>query len=208
MRSLRWLAVASLLTSCSFITDFSPANGGGAGGMSGSGGMSGTGGIGGTGGMSFDARPDSHPIDASIDARPDAPAVCTSSTQCDDGFACTIDRCNFPGTCSNMPSDQYCNLPNNLCTTDMCQPTGSMPDSCGCVHPFRACSSGEICITEQGCVQIQCSSSNPCPRPADPCMVSHCEGNQCNQQPKCNGGQTCVYVQDPNCGAPTDAFCQ
>lgn len=203
-------AIGFLLTSCSFITDFDPgkANSGGAGGTSGAGGMSGTGGTGGNGGMSIDARPDSRPIDAAIDARPDTPPVCTMSSQCDDGIACTTDRCNFPGTCSNMPDDQFCVLQTNLCTRDSCAPAGAMPDSCGCVHPFIDCSSGEICITDQGCVQRQCSSAIPCPAPADPCKVAHCEGGRCSEVPRCSGGQTCVYMQDPNCGAPIGASCQ
>ena len=205
--SIRWLVVASLVTSCSFITDFNPdkANNGGAGGMSGSGGMS-TGGNGGSGGMSIDAAPDARrEIDAAIDARPDAPLVCTSSTQCDDGFICTSDSCSF-GMCHYMDNG-YC-ATQNQCTLDRCNPSATEHDSCGCSRMFIQCSGDQICLADQGCVNVTCSTANPCPDPADCCFVSHCEGGTCRQVARCPQGQTCSHLPDPQCGVPSQCTCQ
>jgi hypothetical protein len=207
---MRWIVAAGFcVTGCSFITDLSPATGGpdGVGGMSGSGGISASGGMSGSGGHP-DAAPDAHfVIDAAADARPDAALTCTSSLECDDGLACTADRCAFPGLCQHLPNDSVCTSPN-LCTIDVCNPTGDMPDPCGCTHTFRPCFIGEICMADLGCVSLHCNATNPCPEPADCCMIASCENERCNQIPKCSIGQRCVYVQDPQCLVPTSCVCQ
>jgi hypothetical protein len=202
------VAAGLLVTSCSFITDFSPANGGnggaGAGGMSGAGGMGGMSGSGGHPDAHPDARPD---VDAAVDAHPDAVTMCVSSAQCNDGFLCTTDRCNFStGMCTNTDNG-YCTT-TNQCTIDRCDPAAPMHDTCGCSREFVQCASNQICLADQGCVMISCSNTTPCPEPADCCMVARCENQQCREVPRCTGSQTCVHLPDPQCAVPTQCVCQ
>jgi hypothetical protein len=43
------------------------------------------------------------------DVKPDVPSGCTSDAECDDGIACTLDRCDLAtGVCSHSPVDTSC----------------------------------------------------------------------------------------------------
>src|SRR5262249_5994712 len=158
-------------------------------------------GVSGSGGMMIDAAIDAkREIDAAIDAHPDGPLICTSNPPCDDGFACTIDRCNLTTRmCTHTPDDNLCDMPFNRCTRDSCNPSSPEHFSDGCVHPYITCMPGEICVESQGCIVVSCDRDPDCPQPADCCKRPHCSSHQCEEVPRCDGGQTCVRTSISTC---------
>lgn len=118
---------------------------------------------------------DGGPRDASL---PDA-GPCTVDGDCDDGVACTADRCTA-GTCDHAANDAACD-DHEPCTDDHCAPSGcahdpnTVPcddgvfcngiDVCGggvCTHPGDPCLSPTTCDETQGhCVG--CTSRAQCP---------------------------------------------
>ena len=113
---------------------------------------------------------------------------CTTSTQCDDGLACTFDLCGPKRFCINAPLNTRCQ-DNNICTTDVCSTllgcvnnpldcgdsNACTNDACdpvlGCVHAIDDCDDGIDCTIDEcdpidGCANVPdhmlCNDSNDC----------------------------------------------
>jgi hypothetical protein len=133
----------TLLAGCSLVTDFGPIGTGG----------SGAAGGGGSGG-GIDAA-----VDRLGDARPgsEAGVRCTSNAQCDDGSACTVDRCNFAtGVC--LYSQVQCPAATPMCDRSL-----------GCVACVQAsdCVLPDCCSTMR-CHNNQCQVTNACAMNGNP----------------------------------------
>ncbi|MCU0675584.1 MAG: hypothetical protein MUE69_22675 [Myxococcota bacterium] len=104
---------------------------------------------------------------------------------CDDGIACTLDRCGAEG-CEHMPVDALCD-DDVICTDDACDPTR------GCVttNNTEPCSDGVFCNGADTCAGGTCSmhAGNPCPSGA----------SMCNE-----ASSTCACANDGEC--PVDTF--
>ena len=106
------------------------------------------------------------------------------SVQCEDGVACTADRCNpETGACEFVPMAQRCN-DADPCTDDVCQPGGGA-DLSGCRHtlaptgtPCGAAGCGTVALCQAGaCVNHATPEGYPCE-----------DGDPCTQQDSCHGG--------------------
>jgi hypothetical protein len=173
---------------------------GGEGGMffadAGLGGSTGTGGAstGGAGGAPADAGPDA---DTTLGG------PCTEDKQCDDGIACTLDRCDAKlGRCRFSPDDAscqdglYCNGVERCDPKAGCQlgePVGcSDSDPCtidACVEATRSCSHGKRDVDQDG----------------DP--DDHCGGGDCNDQDPTVSSlvpEVCANGKDDNCNGKVD----
>jgi slime mold repeat-containing protein len=99
-----------------------------------------------------------------------------SPRNCDDGIACTGDRCDrFIGGCDHIPNSTLCN-DNNVCTSDTCDRTF-------------------------GC-RYQNLSGNPC-TPENKCLVPICRLGTCGllDPITCNDGNACTFDRcDPSIG--------
>ncbi|MBZ0117077.1 MAG: hypothetical protein K8H88_08790, partial [Sandaracinaceae bacterium] len=129
---------------------------------------------------------------------------------CDDGIACTRDRCeDTSGGCVFEPRDDEC--PSTGCQLGRCVPgtgctieadSGSCDDSVECTvdtcldngqcaHDPDAtrCAAGEICVPA-GCVlPPDCDASTPCP-PIGACRIPTCEAGRC-RYPAAPNGRPC-----------------
>src|SRR5262249_9476850 len=102
---------------------------------------------------------------------------CTTSAQCNDNNACTVDSCDASLNCHNDPiscSD------NNACTADSCNPTT------GCSFAPITCDDGNVCTSDSCNPSTGCVFSAP-----DPCCVDPCCGDPCCGDPCC-GNPCCV----------------
>jgi len=107
------------------------------------------------------------PVDSGappMDGGTDSGATC--SPPCNDGVACTIDRCTA-GMCTSTPDDAACN-DGNTCTLDTCDPAS------GCEYRNRnlSCSDGIFCNGVDRCFAGVCTPSgvDPCAGYTIPCM--------------------------------------
>jgi hypothetical protein len=132
-------------------------------------------------------------------AMPDGGSGCTGDGACDDGFECTIDRCE-DGTCRHEPDDSACTASEGgSCVEGFgCQYPGCTPASCvpetGCQ---RARCEGAECVLEDACAPGMCCG--------DACVPAGCDdGNACTDD-SC-GPSGCVNA--PNTGPCSDGvFC-
>lgn len=102
--------------------------------------------------------------------------ACASPLDCDDGDACTVDRC-IAGRCDHVARD--CN-DNNPCTTDECNGGACVNNAIlGCCVRDTDCDDGNFC-TPDHCTAQKCVSDAP---------VSGC----CNTRDQCDDGNECTY---------------
>jgi len=102
------------------------------------------------------------------------PGCCRNDGECDDGFACTEDRC-VDRACVHLGHDERC-APTPECVQAACTPaTGA--DASGCVS--RAADEAAFC-TEDG----------------DPCTTDACRAGTCTHQPD-GSGPTCPMLAAP-----------
>jgi hypothetical protein len=157
--------------------------------------------------------------DASV---PDGGSSCTGDGMCDDGFDCTVDRCD-DGTCRHLPDDAACTAGDmGMCIEGFgCQYAGCTPSTCiptsGCERARcdgsecvleSACSAAEMCCGG-ACVAAGCDDGNPCT--ADACEPSGCthvpasgpcaDGVFCNGSDSCASGACTVHAGPPCPGA-------
>lgn len=112
------------------------------------------------------------------------PASCTSSSDCDDGDACTVDTCDS-GICKNVPlctSDAACN-DGNTCTSDVCV------DGC--------CVNTPLCMAASDCDDNDASTADSCRNGCCQNTLGSgrvvCEAHAgCDDADPCNGRETCV----------------
>lgn len=107
----------------------------------------------------------------------DAPVTqCVGATDCDDGNACTIDRC-VAGTCDHPLLT--CN-DDDPCTEDSCD--GGQCNhrvTAGCCSKDEQCDDGDFCTPDR-CVNRACTADPP---------VAGC----CNDVAACDDGNDCTY---------------
>jgi len=100
---------------------------------------------------------------------------CVSATDCDDGDACTLNRC-IAGRCDFAPivcDDQ------DPCTTDSCEAGRCVfQPVLGCCTRDNQCDDGNFCTPDR-CVDHRCQSDAP---------VTGC----CNQDQECDDGNDCT----------------
>jgi streptogramin lyase len=148
-------------------------------------------------------------------ARCDAMRGCVHEADdaaCDDGIACTIDRCGVAG-CMHVADDSACD-DGVTCTRDSC---GGVA---GCIHApdDTLCGSGQLCRVDRGCTDPPRCSSPSDPRCDDgvPCTTDRCDlatgrcvyeadasmcddGVFCNGEHACAPFRGCVLVSVPSC---------
>ena len=201
-----WSAVLASMTGCGLGLDFDPPSDAGAGGMDAA-----------SSDASAPCTSDGECDDGDFcngEERCGAAGVCRrgSPPTCDDGIACTTDRCDAGNNaCAHDPQSALCDSSSECgvnrcdadlgcvlddddglcddgvaCTTDVC--LGG-----GCAHApdDSSCPSGQFCAEETGCVgDIACSNDSDCP--ARVCRVGSCVSSFCSYDP---------LVEDFRCGA-------
>ena len=99
---------------------------------------------------------------------------------CDDGIACTADRCDYlTNTCTSEPRNSSCN-DSDQCTADTCDPDNASSDARGCVSELI----------------VPCCGDGVCEAPEEPCTCSFDCG-------VCCGDGTCDDPED-RCTCPED----
>ncbi len=108
---------------------------------------------------------------------------CISSSQCDDGLPCTVDRCSR-GFCSNQELD--CDDGDD-CTTDSCVGGACRNERlAGCCETDADCDDGDPCTKNDRCsIAKQCIVNAP---------ISPC----CRNDADCDDGDVCT---EDSCGA-------
>ena len=108
-------------------------------------------------------------LDGSCDYEAVAEDCCTVSSDCDDGFAETIEHCVMNRCVSSVGASP------SLCASDTdCAGSECISASC---HPSAGVCH-EVPVSAEGC----CVLSEDCPSPADPCVVASCEAFSCQEQ--------------------------
>lgn len=157
------------------------------------------------------ASPDASGLDASADAsRRDAdvaPRACSSDEECDDGVACTGDRCDrLTLVCTNERLDLNCD-PGLVCDSIQgCIPP-TTPDAGTCLATGGTCSSDMDC-----CRGLFCDTHSRCAcHPAGSTILDGMSGacNRCCSR-RCMGGACAVATEGQFCMVDTDcdtSFC-
>ncbi len=131
---------------------------------------------------------------------------------CDDGIACTNDRCDpLTGACGSEPDHSLCTFPE-LCQPDLggCAPplTCSTDEECSDGNP---CNGAEYCGTDAHCTAgtpIDCSDAFACTtdhcNPLDGTCLHTPDDGVCDDGDRCTGLETCRV--DAGCvpGTPVD----
>lgn len=106
---------------------------------------------------------------------------------CDDGVACTVDKCDAKtGKCASTPDNASCD-DGNPCTSESCAPAAK---SCQFMADDKgACDDGVAC-TEDTCQSGSCVGTNVCQCKTDPdcddgnpCTADACTGGKCVTTP-------------------------
>jgi hypothetical protein len=118
-------------------------------------------------------------IDVGVDAFT-ASMSCTTSAECNDGFACTIDTCAVGNVCEHMPFDSMCN-DGETCVVGRGCVTG-MPTDC---TTDDDCDDGRRCTGREQCLLGMC-------RVTEPYVCD--DGNTCTED-SCGGvADDCVFT--------------
>jgi hypothetical protein len=149
--------------------------------------------------------PDAGPSDEGTrDAARDGGPTC--SAPCDDGIACTVDRCEptastSPDGCVHVPDDAACS-DGASCTTDRCDPAASTrPDGCVFVRNDTLCADSVACTADR-CEPTASTSPDGCVHVPDDAACS--DGASCTTD-RCDPAAStrpdgCVFVRN-------DALC-
>jgi hypothetical protein len=106
---------------------------------------------------------------------------CVHNIDCDDGLACTVDRCT-QGTCEHLLNDTQC-LSSNPCIFAHCQPEGPNADAAGCVHTPVSCMNNRVCDPSTGAC-VECTQASDCIAP-NCCATMQCSQNRCQVAAAC-----------------------
>jgi len=116
---------------------------------------------------------------------------------CNDGSACTTDKCLGGMGCDHVPTTLQCN-DGNACTADGCDPkTG-----CTHAHTTAPCDDGSMCTSGDACAggacqgqPVSCDDANPCTdqtcKPATGCLVVD-NADPCSDFDACTTGDVCT----------------
>jgi len=116
---------------------------------------------------------------------------CTSDTECDDGYECTLDSCGVAGDCRNMALNERCEGAGSVC-----DPVAAGADATtGCTEA-TGCSGDEDCDDEIDCTLDTCGVDETC---------SHMPLNErCTAPETCSPTAGCFESMD----CTTDEECQ
>jgi hypothetical protein len=93
---------------------------------------------------------------------------CADDAACDDGNACTVDRCDGCACVHTLSCDD-----GNPCTADACDP------AVGCVHTALAdgasCADADVCNGAETCRAGACTAGSPLDCTADACATAGCD---------------------------------
>jgi hypothetical protein len=119
-----------------------------------------------------------------------SPSGCTfTPITCNDGFSCTLDKCDSAIGCVYTPNDLACS-PLNNCFTACCDP------KLGCVNTPKDCNDNNPC-TSDTCVNGKCQNND-----ANFCNDGlRCTDDICKPDPLDSTKHVCQYSPDlNNCG--------
>jgi hypothetical protein len=124
---------------------------------------------------------------------PPAPE-CTSTADCDDGFACTDDVCTIEGTCRHTSRDEECGVATSACVSARrCDAEDPAADeSTGCVDVFAP--AGADCGNSDLCTDPDlCDGRGTCVVYAAPiaCETGSCTDGRCGCVPGAEGDAAC-----------------
>ncbi len=168
--------------------------------------------VGGCGGSHTATPPSGDPDGGSPDA---ATPACTTSTDCDDGVACTIDSCS-KGRCANTPNDGSCEdlgpCKASTCTSTGCE-SENVQNGTTCTDPV----SGNTGMCVAGACSTSCVADAQCDDGID-CTVDTCDTDTgvCNaptfDDSVCDDGMSCTVdacaaTGCTNALAPDDTAC-
>jgi len=117
----------------------------------------------------------------------ECPSGCTRNPSlCDDGNACTSDRCDADGQCSHEPVN--CD-DGNVCTSDLCDPAAgcvSVANDGASCDDSNACTSGDVCAGTvcKGSAVPGCCAANADCDDGDACSIDTCVAGQCASKPR------------------------
>lgn len=150
-------------------------------------------------------------------------ASCASDVDCDDGLACTVDRCAMDaearGFCEWTPGPDSC-LINGVCVTAGAAAPGDPCRVCDAAKPFMwsaasdgtACDDKSVCTENDTCssgacggTPIVCADDNACTRdgcdPAVGCRFISLDGLSCDDAARCTIDDRC---RDAACVGASD----
>jgi hypothetical protein len=117
----------------------------------------------------------------------ECPTGCVQNpTSCDDGNACTSDRCGADGQCAHEPVN--CD-DGNVCTTDSCDPGAgcvSAPNDGASCDDGNACTGGDVCagtVCRGSAIAGCCATDADC-NDGDACTIDSCAAGRCASQPR------------------------
>lgn len=127
---------------------------------------------------------------------------------CDDGLACTVDRC-VNGVCEQMPDDDACAY-EDLCVVGVCGEHAEA-DQRGCRPVSKMCDDGDgctvdVCNPESGaCESAKIDNDNDgVAAVSDVCQSGDCDDNNPSIYP---GGDEFCNGRDDNCNGRSDESC-
>lgn len=155
--------------------------------------------------------------------------VCSAGTplECDDGDACTSDRCEEPGTCVSDAVLGCCSepatCPGAACLSPTCEDM-----ACGTTPIPGCCTSDVDCDDGNSCTDDACDGSGTCTNSlrlgccrsdgecgdGDPCTLDLCEDEACTSAPvpgcctddsDCDDGNACTADVCPTPGAACES---
>lgn len=165
----------------------------------------------------YDAGQDAEPDGADAgDVDPTLGGPCTEDRQCDDGVACTFDRCDLTlSRCRNTPDDTQCADPSYCNGKEVCVlrrgcaagpvVTCQDDDPCTidrCVEKDRSCTHGQRDVDGDGDPDGHCVANKDCDD-ADPTVAStHSEICGNGKDDDCDGS-----VDEQPCTTPANDTC-
>ncbi len=112
---------------------------------------------------------------------------CTSSTECSDMVACTVDVCAAGGMCQHTPVNSMCDTAaGEVCTSAGCMTPRTCTNAEEC-QDGNFCNGAEICVPELGCM------------PAT--MMPRCDDGEACTLNMCEPATGCVYPCDTSMAA-------
>lgn len=127
--------------------------------------------------------------------------VCVGKVKnCDDGIACTTDKCGA-SDCVNVASDSTVCDDNNPCTGDSCDVKAGCkhaPVAGGC-SDGNLCTQGDVCeagLCLPGALSVTCDDKNPCT--TDTCNITNGQCVFANNSLPCDDGNACTLTD--SCG--------
>ncbi len=124
---------------------------------------------------------------------------CTTTAQCDDSIACTVDSCAADMTCRHMAVDSLCGASETCDASSGCVMRHDCTTVADCMNPsfWNFCDGIPVCSAEFGCM-------NPAPRMCDD--GNRCTTDMCDRTAGTNGACTTACDRTQT-GCDSDPAC-